>query len=333
MTFLKQTLARTVRLRLDDPLAAWRQAAAHALLGIYLRLPRRTLPSPRARRVIGFVWALWVGGTALAVALYPQAIGEVCTDIYGMTYCHPPLSGPASPLYQVDLWLARVASGALLVFPPLLLAGSFLRTLVGGLRGRPVRQPSRLTLGAAWQTGLIEMLYVTPMSPATLVRIRVLSRLYSAWRQRAWLALGLGLVGAIAVSHAVVVPPYPWLGGWGNWLVQLGLVGLWGVAGAIWVGTFSVFAVLNEVTSGGGQVFPGVGWSSLAGTLFVILIVSPVFVLLRLWNQFRLSDVSMLEWGVLAPLAVAFAGLVMAGVSYASAQIVFRLRLHYRAGR
>lgn len=216
MTFLRQTLARTAQVRLSNPLDAWREALTHALTGIYLRLPRRTLPSHLAGRAILFVWAFWLLGTALAVILYPQAIGEACTEIYSITSCYPPLSGAASPLYHVDLWLARLLSVTLLVVPPLLLAGSFLRTLISGLRGEPPRQPNSLTLGIAWQTGLIEMLHLTPVSPATLVRIRVLSRLYTAWRQRAWLALGLGLAGAIAVSHAVVVPPHPWLGGWGN---------------------------------------------------------------------------------------------------------------------
>ncbi len=331
MTFLKQTLARTAQVNLSSPLDVWRQAVTHPLTGIYLRLPRRTLPRHLASRAIIFIWALWLVGTALAVALYPQAIGEVCTEIYSMTYCHPPLSGEASPLYHVDLLLARLLSAVLVVFPPLLLAGSFLRTLIGGLRGQPARQPSHLTLGAAWASGLIEMLHLTPLSPGMLVRIRVLSRLYTVWRQRAWLGLGLGLLGAIAVSHAVIVPPYPWLGGWGNWLVQLGLVGLWGAALVIWVSTLSVFAVLNEITQHSRQIFPGLGWSTLAGGLFVIMVISPVYLLLRLWNHYQLSGVNLLEWGVLAPLVVAFAGLVMAGISYASALVIFHLRLRFLA--
>ncbi|MBN2471471.1 MAG: hypothetical protein JXN59_12170 [Anaerolineae bacterium] len=320
---------RVVPAGLPNPLENWRQAAIHPLTGIYLRLPRRVLPARLARRVLIFVWACWLVGTALAVVLYPQAGQEYCTDIYGMTYCRPVLGGDASPLYHVDLLLGRLLAFSLLLFPPLLLGGTFLRTLLGGLRGQAPRQPSRLTLGTAWQNGLIEMLRLTPLAPAALVRIRILSRLYTARQEWAWLALALGLLAAIGVSHAVIVPPFPWLGGWGNWLVQLALVGLWGAALVIWAGTLSVFAVLNEITQGGGQVFPGVGWPTVAGSLFVIMAVSPVYVLLRLWVRFQVSGASMLEWSALAPLAVAFAGLVMAGLNYAGAQLVFHLRLRY----
>ena len=325
MTTQRQILTHAPPGPVNGLLAGWQEAVHHPLMSVYLQLPRHTLPPRLARRAVIGLWALWLLGTALAVILYPQATDEVCTQIYSMTYCGLPLSGISNPLHGFNLWASRLVIFSLLVLPPVLFVGALLVTFISGLRGkRPYsRQPNRLTLAIAWGTGLIEALMITPLRPATLLRVRVLSRLYTAWRFRAWAALGLGALAAVGVSNAVVVPSYPELGGWGNWLAQLGQVALWAVALAAWMAALSVFAVLNEITQGSQQVFPGVGWSSLAAGQFVVMTTMPLLLVMHL--GVRLQPISRQE--MLLPLILALMGAVMTGLNYVVAQIVFHLRL------
>jgi hypothetical protein len=304
------------------PVDVWKRVLRHSLLSFYLHLPRRSLPARLARISVGAVWGGWLVATALAVHLYPQATDVTCSGYS----CRFPLSGPGSPLYDLNDWLGAITGLALLALLPLLGVAALLRMFVQGLRGRWTNISPPFTLASSWDTDLITLLVLTPLTPGDLIRIRVLSRLYSAWRQRAWLALGLGVGAALGVSEGVVRPPFWMLGAWQNWLVLLGIVALWGLVLGVWVMVFCVFAVLDEVTHSSQRVMPGLSWSAVTLLLFSVSVLAPPLVMLSMTTYFNDPP----EWLIQRPLVIGLLGLFLGGIDYCTAQILFRLRLHTR---
>lgn len=314
--------------------ARWRAAWQHPLMTIYLRLPRRTLPSKLARRSVILMWALGLLGTVLAVLLYPQATEMNCNDIFNTTYCVFPLSGLDSPLYTFDLWFARSLSFILLGAPPIMLVGALIRNFIRGVRGVQPSQINPFSLAQGWENGLLTLMRLTPLEPGNLVRIRILSRWHSVRVQWPWLALILGFIAAYSLSHAVLQPTFWWLGGWGNWLVHVGLVGLWGLVGITWVMVFSAFAVVNEVCLNGKSVLPGLNWTAVAFVVFLFNLLFPLISVWWLWIRVAMYNaLPMHMWWVVLPLMLIGLGLLMISINTLAATTVFRLRFGTRFDR
>lgn len=312
--------------------ARWRAAWQHPLMAIYLRLPRRTLPPGLARRSVAFVWITGLLGTALAVLLYPQATEMNCTTIYSTQYCAYSLAGQNSPLYTFDLWFSRGLSIILFVIPPVMLVGALIRNFMRGVRGVPTSQINPFSLAQGWDNGLITLLRLSPMEPDEMVRIRILSRLHSARVQWAWGGLVMGFIATLSLSHAVLLPTYGWLGGWGNWLAHIGLVGLWVLAGIAWVVVFSIFAVLNEVCFNGKTAIPGVNWTAVALIVFLFTLLFPLHIVLQLWFRIALeASLPMHQWWIILPMTLVGLGLLLSVINAVAALIVFRLRFRTRA--
>ena len=304
-------------------LASWRVSWDHALARYYRARPRWTLTPRLGALGVGLVWGLGLSGTALGVALYPEATHVTC-DWFS---CHYPLLERSTPFEVVSQFLTWV----LMFVPCLIMLGAFglaVRALVRGQRRGGPRGP---LIATAWHNGVIQLLTITPLGPQGLVRVRFLARLYGLWQQRALIAMLLGVVATYFLSLHILYPIFWWLGPWRQWAVQIGLVLLWSGAVAVWGVTLAAYATLNEVTYNPkpGGLTPN--WSSVSMLVLIGMVLTPIVVAIvnfQLWGALSYHDANTLAV-VSAPVILILVGLVYAVINYRLAGWIFRLRLRY----
>ncbi len=317
--FARRGAATPVREKFAD---RWRRSWNHALARYYRCQPGWAL-SPRAGAIgIALVWGTFLIGTALGVALYPQATAVQCDRFT----CYYPL-GTTWTIYS--MWTNALAMalciGPLIILLILIPAALIIRWR----RGRPLMAPAGATIANSWHNGVIDLLTILPMAGGDLIRIRFLSQLWRLWQQRALVAMGIGVLAAVVVSQHVLFPIFWWLGPWRQWAVQLVLVLLWSAVAVSALIAWTAFATLNEVTSSVQAAL--VSWAWIGQGMFAAMLFAPILLLGQIWaalDMFPLQyhDRNVL-YTVLGPLALLALALAFAVLNYLLAQGIFRLRL------
>lgn len=328
MTTSASALHPRTRRRRPEFLALWREAWQHELCRLFRAKPRWSLTPGLAGAAILVVWALFIGGTGLAVAAYPEATHVECD---WFTCHYRMLEQIDHPLETLPGLVSSLLFGSMcLILPGLLLILSAW-SVVRIVRGRAQFRFRGITLASAWHNDVITLLTLTPPAPDGLVRIRLLCRLNGIWRQRALIALVFSVLATYFVSVHVVYPIFWWLGPWQQWGAQLLLVLLWGgavVVGLIWLVTLQL---LSEVGYQSDRGLVGGGWQTLV----------PAGVLLALGSVIGLSRLHMLSFEnlryhdanvhavVSMPLILILTAAPLSALNYALAQAVFHYRTNH----
>ncbi|MBN1967674.1 MAG: hypothetical protein JW910_23660 [Anaerolineae bacterium] len=329
MTGQSATAEQAAARRRWSVLGRWREAWDHAL-AVYFRAQVGAGMTPWLGALgIMLVWGLALGGTALLVLAYPQAVDVVCdqqtnTCTYPMLAAEPfatfgsihaALTGEFPWLYMLAAVTFFLASGL---------------PLRSGKRSRPI--PSNhwrnRPLGQAWKTGTIETLLITPPGGDGLMRILLLTRLYPLWQRRDLLVMVAGMWAGVLVGYHVIVPVFWWLGPWGNWgmLLLLTLL-LCGLGLVVHVNT-TTHLLLNEALTMSGE--RGGMWRLLyfASVVFELLVIFAMFItpLMLVLVTTDLNDVVVPLAMLVALLAIGLALTGFALVYYVAAQMTLRIR-------
>jgi hypothetical protein len=317
---LKSLELKTQHSKSGTLLSPWRAAWDHALAAYYRGqvAPRRF---PRLEAAAAFlVWGVFLGGTALGVAVYPQATDVTC-DWFA---CYYPLAGIDHPLETLLGSLANLLMIGYCLLPPALLLSA---VVLFFRRRRSYRLP--LTLASGWSNGATALLAITPLGPEGLVRVRFLTRLYGFWRRRALIAVILGAVATVIVSWHVLWPIFWWLGPWGQWSGQLILTALWCLAAVAWMVNLAAHSTLEEVTFTNRPAFFQFDWHALP-TLTTIgsLITPPLLGRLYFSTHVFLGyhDANALSV-IIAPPIMLVTGAVFAAINYVLAGWILKARI------
>lgn len=318
-----------VRQWIAGRVAPWRADWDHALARYYRARGRRGLPPRLAAAGILAVWGILLIGTGLGVSLYPQATDVRC-DWFT---CYYPVAYTGHPFYRFAAVVGEVLGFCLCSLPPLLLVAAVLTTFVRGLRGRLRRGPHGPQIATGWQNGMTALLSITPLGPDGLVRVRFLTRVDRLWRQRAWIAMILGVIASYFVSLHVLYPIFWWLGPWRQWAAQLALVLLWCAAVVVWMLALAALSTLQEVTYHPERMVLGLHWSSIPALAMFGMGLTPIGVaVLHFQSRGYLSyhDANTLSV-TSAPIIMILVGGAYIGINYWLACRVFRLRLRHQA--
>ncbi len=301
-------------------LSPWRAAWNHALAAYYRgqTAPCRFLHLEAAAARL--VWGLFLGGTALGVAAYPQAADVTC-DWFA---CHYPLTRIGHPLETV---IGMLTSLLMIGYCLLPLALLLIAVVLFFRRRRSYRSP--LTLASGWSNGATALLAITPLGPEGLVRVRFLARLYGFWRRRALIAVILGAVATVIVSWHILWPIFWWLGTWGQWSAQLILVALWCLAAVAWMVNLAAHSTLEEVTFTNHPALFQLDWRALpALTTIGSLITPPLLGRLYFSTHVFLGyhDANALSV-IIAPPIMLVTGVVFAAINYALAGWILKARI------
>lgn len=304
-------------------LASWCAAWNHALTAYYRnQAALRRLPRLEAAAAL-LVWGLFLGGTALGVAVYPQATDVTC-DWFA---CYYPLTRIGHPLETVLGSLANMLMVGYCLLPlalPVIAVVLFFRR-----RRRGYRMP--LTLASGWSNGVTALLAITPLGTEGLVRVRFLARLYGFWRRRALIAVILGTVAVVIVSWHVLWPIFWWLGPWGQWSGQVILTALWCAAAVAWLVNLAAHATLEEVTFSDRPTFFQAGWHTVPRLTTIGSLITPPL-LGRLYFSTHVfsgyHDANALSV-IIAPPIVLVTGVVFAAINYTLAGRILKTRLQH----
>ncbi|MBN1967673.1 MAG: hypothetical protein JW910_23655 [Anaerolineae bacterium] len=315
------------------PLATWQAAWRHPLAAYYRARAKPWLTPWLGRIGLAVVWALFLGGTGLAVAVYPTATDVQCAGLG----CRYPLLEPGSATYAFYAAYDELSALIVLSVACLLPAfGLFLLTVYAvykGTRGTLKLDPVGAHLATGWANGAVALLAITPLGAAGVVRIRFMDRIYHAWHNRLALGCVAGALAAVIVSRHVIYPVFWWLGPWGQWAVQLLLVLLWLAVGIIWIVVFQAMSLLAEVTYPVRQhsrpLLPG--WQTIGSVMSALTVLVPLLWMIvagewadRNLEPFYRVDAAMT---VIVPGVLLVCGPVIAAAYYQVAQVIFRLRL------
>lgn len=316
-------------------LARWREAWNHALADYYRTRAGWALTPWLGALGIVLVWGIFLGGLGLAVAAYPQATDVRCDWLQ----CRYPLLEPGGALWAfnegfrslVVSLVALLGLAVLCLLPPLAVLLTVLRLSSGRLRRALHGGTEGALLAKSWHNGAMALLVITPLGAEGLVRIRFLARLYGLWRQRALIAMLIGVLATLILSQHVGYPIFWWLGPWGHWGAQLLLVLLWSGAAVAWLAMFAAHATLQEVSYMAERRPFAPGWPGIPFLTWLTTILLPFMIGYAWWSQ--LGPLSAHDRNALltlsAPLIMGLVGTAATAWNYALAQSVFKLRLRY----